>query len=61
MSLRKSKSPEVQVVANLAGRCARSTTGSNLMQIERETMLDPWTTPSWKICAAVPRSDVPNQ
>ena len=61
MSLRKSKSPEVQVVANLAGRCARSTTGSNLMKIERETMLDPWTTPGWKIRAAVPRSDVPDR
>ena len=60
-SLLLSISPEVRVVANIVGRCARSTTGSNLMQIERETLLDPWVTPGWKVFAAVPRSDVPEQ
>ena len=39
-SLLLSISPEVRVVANIVGRCARSTTGSNLMRIERETLLD---------------------
>ena len=29
------------------------------MRIERETLLDPWVTPSWKVSAAVARSDVP--
>ena len=56
-----SRSPEVQVLANIVGRCARSNTGKNLMQIERETSLDPWVTASWKIVAAVPRSEVPDQ
>ena len=60
-SLLLSKSPEVQVVANIVVRCSRSTTGSNLMNIERETLLDPWLAPSWRVRAAVPRSSVPAQ
>ena len=60
-SLLASRSPEVQVVANIAGRCARSTTGSNLLHIERETLLDPWVTPAWKISATIPKSEVPDQ
>ena len=60
-SLLVSRSPEVQVVANIAGRCARSTTGSNLLHIERETLLDPWTTPAWKVCTSISKSEVPEQ
>ena len=59
-SLLLSKSPEIQVVANLAGRCARSTTGSNLLQIERETLIDPWVNPGWKVRAEVSKSSVPD-
>ena len=59
-SLLLSNSPEVQVVANLAGRCARSTTGSNLLQIERETLIDPWVNPGWKVRAEVSKSSVPD-
>ena len=54
-----SSSPEVCVVANMVARCARSTTGRNLLSIERETGLDPWTTPAWRVRHAVPRSEVP--
>ena len=56
-----SKSPEVQVVASLVGRCSRSTTGRFLMNIQRETLLDPWLAQSWKVRAAVPKSNVPAQ
>ena len=56
-----SMSPKVKVLPHIVGRCARSNTGKNLMQIERETSLDPWVTASWKIVAAVPRSEVPDQ
>ena len=59
LGLQQSRSSEVRVVASMAGRCVRSTTGRNLIQIERETGLDPWLTPAWKIRAAVPRADVP--
>ena len=48
-ALLKSKSPEVQIVASMVGRCALSTTGSNLMKIQRETGHDPWVDDSWKI------------
>ena len=57
--LLNSSSPEVCVVANIVGRCARSTTGRNLLNIERETQLDPWTSESWMVRSAVPRSEVP--
>ena len=43
----------------MSGRCVRSTTGKNLMQIERDTGLDPWVTPAWKVRATVPRAEVP--
>ena len=39
----------------------RSTTGKNLALIERETGLDPWLNPGWKVRAAVPREEVPVQ
>ena len=59
LGLQRSRSPEVRVVASMAGRCVRSTTGKNLVQIERDTGLDPWVTPAWKVRAAVPREEVP--
>ena len=40
-TLLNSVSPEVCMVANMVARCSRSTTGKNLIQIERETGLDP--------------------
>ena len=58
-SLLLSKSPEVKMMANIAGRCARSTTGKNLLNIQIETSLDPWNTPAWKVHAAVEKSPVP--
>ena len=53
-----SSSPEICVVANMVARCARSTTGSNLLHIERESRLDPWTTPAWMVRSAMPRCEV---
>ena len=54
-----SSSPEVCMVVNMVARCARSTTRKNLLNIEREVHLDPWTTPGWKIKEAVARAEVP--
>ena len=31
------------------------------MNTQKETLLDPWLAPSWKVRAAVPRSNVPAQ
>ena len=59
-SLMKSLSPEVKIVASMVARCARSTTGKNLMNIERETRLDPWTVQAWKVRNQVKRAEVPN-
>ena len=42
--LRKSNSTEVQLLAELVGRDASSTTGKNLVMLERETGLNPWST-----------------
>ena len=39
----------MQIVANVVGRCVRSTTGSNLRRIHLETGLDPWIEPYWKV------------
>ena len=41
--LRKSKSKEVQLLSELVGRDASSTTGKNLIMLEKETGLSPWT------------------
>ena len=60
-ALLKSKSPEVQIVASMVGRCALSTTGSNLINIQRETGHDPWVEDSWKIQCSVTRAEVPLQ
>ena len=57
--LLSSTSPELCIVANMVARCARSTTGRNMLNIERETNLDPWTTQSWRIRDEVPRAEVP--
>ena len=40
--LRKSPSCEVAVMANLAGRDIRSTTGRNLAYLQECSGLDPW-------------------
>ena len=55
----RSSSPEVCMVVNMVARCARSNTGKNLLNIQRESMHDPLTTPSWRIRAAISRSEVP--
>ena len=52
-------SPEVRVVANMVARCARSTTGKNLLCIERETHLDPLLAQPWQIRNAVQREQTP--
>ena len=57
--LLRSTSPEVSTVASMVARCARSTTGRNLMLIETETNLDPWITPAWMISEKVGRAEVP--
>ena len=54
-----SNSPEVRVVANMVARCARSNTGKNLMNIERETKLDPWLTDSWRVREGIKKTEVP--
>ena len=41
-------------------RVSQATTGKNMTQIERDTGLDPWRDPAWKIRAAVPREEVPD-
>ena len=59
--LLKSQSMEVRIVANMAGRCSRATTGSNLQKIQIETGLDPWKEPAWKVRASISRAEVPAQ
>ena len=56
--LLKRASPEAQMVANIVGRIARSTTGSNLRRINIETGLDSWTSPHWKIQSQVSKSSI---
>ena len=57
--LLSSTSPEVCMVCNMVARCARSTTGRNLVNIQRETLLDPWVTEPWMVREAVERAEVP--
>ena len=52
-SLLKSKSEQVRVLAELVGRDAMSTTGNNLVMLERETGLNPWTTSPQRVSAAL--------
>ena len=47
------------MVSSMVARCARSTTGKNLKNIERETGMDPWTDQSWRIQEAIQRREVP--
>ena len=47
------------MVMNMVGRCARSTTGKNLMNIQREASIDPWTRTGWKVREAVAGAEVP--
>ena len=58
--LLRSTSPEISIVSNMMARCARSPIGKNLISIARETGLDPWTSQSWKVRAAVERKEVPD-
>ena len=51
--LLKCKSEQVRVLAELVGRDAGSTTGKNLIMLERETGLNPWSSPSWKVSNAL--------
>ena len=57
--LLKSLSPEVRAVASMVGRCARSTTGRNLLYIGRETGLDPWRCKAWMVKENILRTEVP--
>ena len=57
--LRNSPSPEIYMVFSMVSRCARSNTGKNLLNIERETSCDPWTSSGWVIRESVKRADVP--
>ena len=59
--LLKSPSSEIRVVANMAGRCAQSTTGGNLHKIQLETGLDPWQVSGWKFKESIGRSRVTRQ
>ena len=52
-SLLKSPCPEVQVVAMMAGQDIRSTAGSNIEILRKETGLNPWTAPYSKLKAAL--------
>ena len=57
--LLKSVSPEVKTVANMVARCARSTTGKNMMSIQRETGLDPWRSQAWMVRGKISKAEVP--
>lgn len=52
--LLKSTSPEVSMVCNMVAR-----SGKNLVNIQRETNLDPWSTASWKIREKIGRAEIP--
>ena len=51
----------MQIVANMLGRSALSTTGSNLLKIQIETGHDPRVDDKWKIKNSVTRAEVPLQ
>ena len=55
--LRKSPSPEVAVMANLAGRDLRTTTGRNLMYLQESTGLDPWVFGSTRLKSEVVKNE----
>ena len=49
----------MRIVASMVTRCATATTGTNLMNIERETELDPMLVQPAKVAEAVTRAVVP--
>ena len=57
--LRKSKSEEVRILSELVGRDMGSTTGKNLALLERETGMNPWSSPSWKVSAKLDSMKAP--
>ena len=59
-NLLASDSPEVRIAASIVGRCARSTTGRNLKNIEIETGTDPWILPGWKVRQSVKKVEIPS-
>ena len=59
--LKNSKSTPVQLLANVVSRDVRSTTGKNLLLIESESGLDPWTASEESVREALKRNPVPDQ
>ena len=62
--LRKSPSYEVRVMANIASRDVRSTTGSNLRLVEEISGLDPWVCSAMELKVMLSKKElvtVPNQ
>ena len=57
--LLKSKAEPVQILANVVARDIRSTTGKNLLLIERETSLDPWIANGHHVKESLHRTPVP--
>ena len=60
--LLSSESPEIRMLADLVGRDAGSVTGSNLINLEEEFGLDPWSSSSSQLaaqysCYVVPAAD----
>ena len=49
----------MKTVANMVTRCARSTTGKNMMSIQRESGLDPWRSQAWMVREQVSKVEVP--
>ena len=58
-NLRRSASPEIQLLVNIVGRDAGSVLGSNLIRIEEEFGLDPWGTSSAKLAQVYKYYSVP--
>ena len=56
--LRKSPSYEVAVMAGLAGRDIRSTTGTNLKMLEENSGLDPWVYGSGRIKQELEKAEI---
>ena len=47
--LLRSESPEIRLLANVAGHDVGSVTGSNLVKLEEEFGLDPWVSTSYQL------------
>ena len=52
---------EVRILARVVGRDGNSVTGHNLVQLEREFDMDPWTVPSGRFKADYTGYEVPEQ